>query len=175
METFIYSELMSEKICDKLLDFFEKNADRKIPDKIIGKKSIEIILTEQDEIFKEYDHHLDKVLKNYLKKYKHADNVVKFKISPTIKIQHYRPGEGFNVFHFENVGCEQSIRRHLVFMNYLNTVEDAGTEFLYQNYKTEAVKGKTTIWPSQWTHTHRGVINNKKEKIIITGWFNFYE
>ena len=63
METFIYSELMSEKICDKLLDFFEKNADRKIPDKIIGKKSIEIILTEQDEIFKEYDHHVDKVLK----------------------------------------------------------------------------------------------------------------
>jgi hypothetical protein len=174
METFIYSELISKKICDKLVNFYKNNPSRHNPDKYcIGKTSSEIVLTRKDNIYKEYDEHLDKVLKNYLKIYEHADKVVRFKISPTIKIQHYKPGGGFKVFHFENVGCEQSIKRHLVFMTYLNTVEDAGTYFLYQKYKTEAVKGKTIIWPAQWTHTHKGVINNEKEKIIITGWFNF--
>ena len=58
-------------------------------------------------------------------------------------------------------------------MTYLNTVKNAGTEFKYQKLKTKAVKGKTVIWPASWTHTHRGSDNDKKEKIIIAGWFNF--
>ena len=58
-------------------------------------------------------------------------------------------------------------------MTYLNTVENAGTEFKYQKLKTNAVKGKTVIWPATWTHTHKGIVSDKKEKIIITGWFSF--
>ena len=57
-------------------------------------------------------------------------------------------------------------------MTYLNTVPNAGTEWLYQNYKTEAIKGLSVIWPSSFTHTHRGIISNDNEKYIITGWLN---
>jgi len=174
METFIYSEQISEKICDKLVKFYKDNTNRHIPDKVCkGITSSEIILNRSDSIYKEYDRHLFKVLKNYLKIYKDADKVMKFEITPTIKIQYYKPGDGFPVYHFENNGEDGNIRRHLVFMTYLNTVENAGTEFKYQKCKLEAVKGKTVIWPAAWTHTHKGVINNEKEKIIITGWYSF--
>ena len=60
-------------------------------------------------------------------------------------------------------------------MTYLNSVEDGGTEFKYQNLITPAKKGLTLIWPAQWTHTHRGQISGTKEKYIVTGWFNFHE
>ena len=63
--------------------------------------------------------------------------------------------------------------RLLVFMTYLNDVDDGGTDFLYQNLTTQAKKGKTIIWPAEWTHTHKGQISEKKEKYIETGWYNF--
>ena len=173
-ENFIYSEMIPEEMCNKLVDFYNNNPERQKPDSYCkGKKSSEILLTRKDDIFLEYDQHLGKVLNSYLKKYKYSNNVVSFKISPTVKIQHYNPGEGFKEYHFENDGNDYSIKRHLVFMTYLNTVENAGTEFLYQEYKTEAIKGSTIIWPAVWTHTHRGIVNNEKSKIIITGWFNY--
>ena len=173
-ENFIYSEMIPEEICDKLVDFFNNNPERHKPDDgCKGKESSEIVLTRKDNIFLEYDHYLSKVLNSYLEKYKYSNSVAKFKTSPTIKIQHYKPGEGFKVYHFENDGNEEVLRRHLVFMTYLNTVENAGTEFLYQETKTEAIKGSTIIWPAAWTHTHRGVVNTKSDKTIVTGWFNF--
>ena len=59
-------------------------------------------------------------------------------------------------------------------MTYLNDVEDKGeTEFVLQNLKVKAEKGKTLIWPADWTHTHRGIISPTQEKYIVTGWFNF--
>ena len=58
-------------------------------------------------------------------------------------------------------------------MTYLNNVEDGGTIFKYQNIKTKAKKGLTLIWPSDFTHTHKGEISNKKHKYILTGWLGF--
>ena len=58
-------------------------------------------------------------------------------------------------------------------MTYLNTVDNAGTEFYYQKLKIPCKKGLTLIWPSDFTHTHKGIINEKKEKYILTGWLNY--
>ena len=59
-------------------------------------------------------------------------------------------------------------------MTYLNTVTDqGGTHFHYQNYTANAVKGKTLIWPAEWTHAHSGEILKSGVKYIITGWMNF--
>ena len=71
------------------------------------------------------------------------------------------------------IATRSAIFRHLVFMTYLNTVDDGGTHFYYQKLKTKAKKGLTLIWSSAWTHTHRGIISKTKEKYILTGWYNF--
>ena len=60
-------------------------------------------------------------------------------------------------------------------MTYLNTLDNAGTEFYYQKTTTPCEKGLTIIWPAGWTHTHKGVISNVDEKYIITGWYSFYD
>jgi hypothetical protein len=61
-------------------------------------------------------------------------------------------------------------------MTYLNDVTDGGgTEFFHQNITTTAVKGKTLIWPSDWTFTHRGQVSPTQDKYIITGWFSFMQ
>ena len=59
-------------------------------------------------------------------------------------------------------------------MTYLNEGFDSGeTHFPMLNLEVTPEKGKTLIWPAEWTHAHRGEILNKGYKYIITGWMHF--
>jgi len=165
-------------ICDRLIDH-HKNSPNKNPglygvynkvDKSI-KESIDIGF-QPHEIPKFYLDALDQCAYKYLEKYKEAS--LGFDIHEYTKIQYYPPGGGFKVWHMEKGSLDWPIvTRHLVFMTYLNDVEDGGgTEFLYQNIKTTAEKGLTLIWPVEWMFTHRGEVSPTEDKYIITGWFN---
>ena len=97
-----------------------------------------------------------------------------FNIGERYNLQKYPVGGGFKVWHCENdVKSMLNYDRCLVFMTYLNDVEDGGTEFFHQHLSTPAKKGLTLIWPAYWTHTHRGIVSRLKEKYIVTGWINF--
>jgi len=99
--------------------------------------------------------------------------VGKFRVTESPAIQHYRPGGGFKMPHFERGGYATATRM-LVWMTYLNDVTDGGgTHFVYQKHTFEAKKGRTLIWPSDFTHTHAGVVSPNQHKYIITGWMNF--
>lgn len=88
-------------------------------------------------------------------------------------IQHYAPTQGYYKWHCEK-SSTYNANRHLVFSTYLNTVTDGGhTEFLHQEKAIEAVEGKTIIFPSDWTYTHKGRVSETQDKYIITGWYNF--
>ena len=96
-----------------------------------------------------------------------------FRVAESPNIQHFRPGGGFKSAHFERAGYATTTRM-LVFMTYLNDVQDGGgTHFIYQKHTFEARRGRTIIWPSDFTHAHHGVVSPTEHKYIITGWFNF--
>ena len=59
-------------------------------------------------------------------------------------------------------------------MTYLNDVEnEGGTEFPNQNIIIKPQKGKTLIWPADWTYSHKGIVAPTEDKYIITGWFDY--
>ena len=59
-------------------------------------------------------------------------------------------------------------------MTYLNDVESGGaTEFSHYQVSVKPKKGLTLIWPSEWTHAHRGEILEHGAKYIVTGWITF--
>ena len=120
----------------------------------------------------EYGKHLQQCLNNYEQKYEYVKGMDRYTITENMNLQHYKAGGGFKKWHFENTAIE-SMSRKLVFMTYLNNVENGGTEFYYQDIKCPAKKGLTLIWQADWTHTHRGIIDESNEKMIITGWFNY--
>ena len=101
--------------------------------------------------------------------------MMKLNIKEPINLQHYAPNEGFFDWHCER-SCHQSHQRALVFMTYLNDVNDGGeTEWYHQKLKVKAVKGKTVIWPTDFTHLHRGITSPTEHKYIATGWFSFLD
>ena len=58
-------------------------------------------------------------------------------------------------------------------MTYLNDVEAGGeTEFPHYALKVKPVAGQTLIWPSDWTHAHRGCPVITGPKYIVTGWLH---
>jgi hypothetical protein len=131
----------------------------------------------QEPLFIRYQIELQKCIEKYIEEYEHCNWGAPWTIIEPVAIQHYQPREAFFDWHFERVSSTNPVvSRHLVFMTYLNTLEDGGeTEFLYQEAKIKPIKGKTLIWPADWTHTHRGLTSNSQDKFIITGWLNFYD
>ena len=91
----------------------------------------------------------------------------------SFNIQKYLPGGHFKLAHSERTSIVNSFRV-LAWMSYLNDVDDGGTTtFTHQNMQLTPEKGKTMIWPAEWTHAHTGDIVHSGEKYVITGWMHF--
>ena len=184
--SFIGGWYMPEEICDELIETFNNNKTKWQPGAVgpdvLVKEDIKqstefVILPDKFHLYlKNYIFHLNHILENYKEMYPHCSfRMSSWTINNTIKIQHYKPGEGFKEWHCENNGSKGFRSRHLVFMTYLTNTKNAGTEFYHQNITTPCEKGLTVIWPAGWTHLHKGVISENEEKTIITGWYDFNE
>jgi len=192
--SFIEGYMLSDtSVCDGLIQFVDSpqaiitgetfkggvvGADgKRLVDSSI-KDCTQRVITGDDPTNIAYGNELQKCLLAYIKKFKYAGMVARFNAS-TCEAQHrplvqkYQKGGAYHAWHTERTNKVTS-HRHLVFMTYLNDVTDAGeTEFLYQKLKVKPRKGLTLIWPTDWTHTHRGLPSPTQEKYIVTGWYSF--
>ncbi len=182
--TFISGFYMKDlSICDELIDYFEKSDKQQEgvlgPDKVIkwAKDSVDVpvYLWEDIPVYKKYRHELQEQLNNYIQQYPVLNETSAWGINKACNIQKYKPGGGFKKIHFERDSAINS-SRFLVFMTYLNDVEDGGgTKWINQDVELKAEKGLTVFWPTEWTHTHVGVVSPTETKYIITGWYNYYD
>ncbi len=97
----------------------------------------------------------------------------------TLQVQRYVKGSGgYPHWHSEvfpkDASCEP-LHRVLAFQFYLNDVAEGGeTEFFYQERKVASKAGRMVIFPSGFTHTHRGNVPRSGDKYIITSWVLFH-
>jgi prolyl 4-hydroxylase len=171
-------------ICDALIEYHE-NSPEKRRGLMMGddggtvdkesKDSIDVTLP-PSELAKRYVEMLNVAAKEYVAEYPWSAKLVPWGVVEPIGIQHYEPGGGYKIWHFERDNSNDQIaRRHLAFMTYLNDViEGGGTEFFHQELKVQAERGLTLIWPAEWNFTHRGVVSRTEHKYIVTGWFSTY-
>jgi hypothetical protein len=185
MNNFILESALNDlTVCDELIDY-HKNSPNKFSGKVVDdngklstvakvKISTDVILL-QSEVGIKYMNELQNVVNMYMDKYPYCSAGARWSIFENTVIQYYKPTEGFLMYHCERGSNNvPETYRHLVFMTYLNDVDDEGeTEFFHQSIKVKPKKGKTLIWPADWTHTHRGITSPTQEKYIITGWFSY--
>ena len=185
-DDFIYGDFIDESICDGLIDWFNTQDIINKHKGRIGrsgpsgdhdnsfKESVDVGVPAALDIpiIQEYRTALQEVHNKYVDKFLFSDTG-DYGIVQPMNIQQYPPGGGYKTWHSERVGSEPwALNRRLVFMTYLNSIEDGGTEWYHQKKYVPAVKGYTVIWPADWTHTHRSRIC-QEVKTIITGWFTF--
>ena len=180
METFIQETMLEDtSICDQLIEYHKNNMEYKRPGQTtgssVGKISTDVtaFIGNRNAIIHIYLQEVMKAVSLYLKKY-NLEKMFGITLRESFNIQHYAPNEGFLGWHCER-SQSQTNQRALVFMTYLNDVTDGGeTEFKYQKLKVKPVKGKMVMWPTDFTHTHRGITSPTQEKYIATGWYNFW-
>ena len=169
---FIHEDVINKKVCKNLINYYENSKKINIDDH--KTKMTQVVINVLDSRLTNYIKQLNKVLKKYIKKYAYIDiGQESWSLYPNIKIQKYEPDESYFKWHCEATGNKENIKRMLVFTTYLNDVKKGGeTQFLYQRKKIKPLQGKTILFPSVWTHTHKG--NKTKEtKYIITGWYTY--
>ena len=96
-------------------------------------------------------------------------------VNPIFNLQHYGPGQGFKRWHCDWTISDEAtepVNRVLAWILYCNSVEEAGTEFHWQEHHEPAQRGKLLIFPAGPSHIHRGRVNDQHSKLIATGWIN---
>ena len=180
--------ILNDELCKNIITFFENNTDLQKKGVTTGntlneevKKSTDITinpnsLSDKDyEIFIKYFEHLNECFSDYKEQFPFLKTFIKkIGIGP-FNIQKYLSGDHFSKLHSERTSVS-TLHRLFAWMTYLNDVkEDDGgtTDFDYYKIKVKPERGKTLIWPAEWTHAHYGSVLKKGEKFIITGWIDF--
>ena len=96
---------------------------------------------------------------------------------PLFQMQKYIKNKGhFNGWHVEKQDLNTS-SRYLVFILYLNDVEEGGeTSFLFKKegdddfYKVKPKAGTLVIHPTGWPYVHKGCMPSSNDKYILTTW-----
>lgn len=172
-------------LCDELIRFFENQQSRQTQGKTAGglnleaKNSTDLSIRPRDLEHPEFQpvmQYLDSLFachKDYVEQWPFLSTMLRSAELGSFNIQRYSPGGHFLKPHSERTTVGTS-HRVLAWMTYLNDVSDGGeTEFIHQDIAVQPEKGKTLIWPAEWTHAHRGNIVNSGNKYIITGWLHF--
>jgi len=174
------------EICNRLVEYFDRNAGDQSPG-LIGsgmvdtavKQSLDIQISPNDmskpgkEVFAAYFEQLNQCFWDYLDQWAFLKSFLDTAHIGTFNLQKYEDGGHFGQLHSERTVLSTA-HRVLVWMTYLNDVPAGGeTEFPYFDLKVVPAKGKTLIWPAEWTHVHRGCMVERGPKYIITGWVHF--
>ena len=176
--------LEDTKICDQLVSFFEENPIEQNIGSIGGgidesqKKTTDISIKpkllkqEKYKIFKDYIGNVVNCFNDYKEQWPFLKTIKGMEIG-TFNLQKYSPGGHFSAVHTER-GSSATMHRVLAFMTYLNDVREGGeTAFHHYSINIKPEKGKTIIWPAEWTHAHSGGLVETGSKYIVTGWIQF--
>ena len=171
-------------MCNEIVNFFEANPleqgagvigggvderQKKTTDIAIKPKQLE---QEKYRIFNSYINNVVSCFNDYKEQWPFLNTIKGMEIG-TFNLQKYSPGGHFSAVHTER-GSQATMHRILAFMTYLNDVEEGGeTVFHYYDINVKPKKGKTIIWPAEWTHAHSGGLVKQGFKYIATGWIQF--
>lgn len=184
----IFDNVLTAEECQYLIDYFE-NMKRlnlvynrqELNDGVAhSKKDETIFMLQHDTVHTHYknpifDSFLDKFwncYNQYVQEYSILDSTERYGMN-SIRLQKTEPGGGYHTWHFEAAGADVS-NRLIAWILYLNNVEHGGeTEFLYQKRRIGSKQGRLILWPTTFTHTHRGNPPLSGDKYILTGWLEF--
>ena len=180
--------ILNDKLCEDIVTFFESKPNLQKKGVTSGndvnediKKTTDITINPNSlknkdyEVFVNYFKHLNECFLDYKDQYPFLKTFIKkISIGP-FNVQKYSSGDHFSHLHSERTDIT-TLHRLFAWMTYLNDVDESDggtTDFDYYKVKIRPERGKTLIWPAEWTHAHSGSVLKNGEKYIITGWIDF--
>jgi len=182
---FIGSWIIEPTLCEEIITYFEQNKHQQFQGTTAGGLNLETknrqditlspkeLRLPENKIYLKYFESLFECYKDYNLQWPFLAGIVNHLDIGNFNIGKYETGQHFKKIHCERTGLS-TLHRLFAFMTYLNDVEEGGsTYFNHYDLDIKPKKGLTLIWPSEWTHSHKGNILKSGLKYIITGWLTF--
>jgi len=177
--------LPNPQLCQDLVEFFERNVGQQREGVTSGglvataKKSTDLQINPKDlrlathSAITTYMKELYVCYQDYLQQWPFLAGFLMEADIGSFNMQRYQAGEHFSGVHSERCSLG-NLHRVLAWMTYLNDVDDGGhTNFKHYGLNIRPERGKTLIWPAEWTHAHSGGVVQSGVKYIVTGWMHF--
>lgn len=181
----IYENVLSKNECKNIIDLFEDDLNNNVDengdtqfykDKMERHDYQKFYLSNDTSnvIVLKVNEALNKCIELYAKEFWVVKQLKATSLG--VKLQKTPPRGGYHVWH-----CEQDSTRNegrvLAWTVYLNDIPngEGETEFLWQGLRVQPKVGTVSIFPSAFTHTHRGNPVYSCDKYIATGWYTLYE
>ena len=184
----IYDNILSKDVCDNIIEYFDNSSWKEKgltagghrPDLKNG-TNLNVSLNDcskfmYDQLVSDILPSLNIGMEKYKKRFPFLEEVSYWTMDNKFNIQRFAgEEEGYFVRHCERGNADpRSNNRMLVWMIYLNNAK-SGTRFYYPTRDVEAKQGRLVIWPADWTYPHSGIIPNRGEKYLMTGWYSYKE
>lgn len=185
----IYENCYSKEYCESVIKYYKSmselgysinrqqleniNATIKKDDMVFAHSENTLEIGNTKNIIREFNNIFwNSPYKFYSEKFSNLKNLAPHN-NYSFKVQKTEVGGGYHIWHCESEN-KASCSRILAWILYLNDVEEGGeTEFLYQHLRIKPKAGTLIMFPSAFTHTHRGNPPLSNEKYIVTGWIEF--
>ena len=176
----VQDEALPASLCDEIISFFEQS-EKKFKGRVVDangnriedekeRVSTDLDLSGEAGSDSKIDRELYRLVNRAFNTYVDMFGVLRsFSINDTSYfVTRYPKGEGFYDWHIDAAN-EATINRIFSCVVYLNTVDEGGeTEFFYQKLSVKPKKGRLILFPSSWTHLHRGAAPVSSDKFIMT-------
>ena len=163
----VKDNILSKKDCDNIIKTCDKNLSPSL-----DYQGYEYYDIKKMKLWKFLVNKTILVINDYLKEHPELNLTTDPFALTNIRFKKFSKGKSFNNWHSEH--CFDYPNRILNIMYYL-TDHDCGTKF-YDGEVVLSKKGRAIIFPSYFTHTHKGqVCPEGKVRYILTGYFEFFK
>ena len=172
----IYKNAIDDEYCDELINKFEIESNKETYDQ--GPMSFTQVNLNQNKWQGDIER-LTSVFSNSLEQYK-RDCIISEQMWPKryafeeIRLKKYLPNDKDEFKTHVDILRSLSAKRFLVYILYLNDVEEGGETYLrQQNIKVKPKEGRLLMFPPFWTHPHAGLKPIKGTKYIIMSYLHY--
>ena len=164
-ENFILTvdNIFSKKDCKILINLYKEN--------LTFEKNNNYSYKDIDVYSFMYLNKLKEVTEIYTKKYDEINITASCWSLNQLRFKLFKKGKSFSSWHSEHTFNYPY--RVLSIQLYL-TEHNCGTEFYYNKKTILSKVGRVCIFPAYFTHTHKGQPDLFKDRMIITGYYNFF-
>ncbi len=146
----------TEKECKKIISTYKKQTLDKELNSYLNYKYFDI------KPDKYWGDKILNLIKNYSDQYDGINAIEQWAID-SIRFKHFPKNYALDKWHCEHV--KEYPYRIISFLIYLSD-HDTGTEFYHDKITVKSKVGRVIIFPSSWTHLHRGQKTNKDRYIL---------
>ena len=175
----IYDNAMSPEDCKKIIELFETSKDQIQAFNTGRKEYSEIDIDKFETPWSETKEKFISMMKTHMNKFMKDVKIQINDFPPiidmeNIRIKKYLPNDKDEFKIHTDIRRALSANRFLVYILYLNDVEEGGETHLPKlNIKVKPKEGRLLMFPPFWTHPHAGLKPIKGTKYVIMSYLHY--